>query len=65
MIWLAYNGWMGNGPVAVIVEAETEELAREAASAALRAMPSHRDEPEWEAIAEISPLKLPFVGEID
>jgi hypothetical protein len=64
VIWVAYNGWLGEGPVAAVVEADTEQEARVMAAAALKkaAEDGSYDETYWN-IEEISVLELPYVGD--
>lgn len=62
--WIAYNGWMGNGSVGVIVKAARREEAILAAEQALRyAVPVH--EASYFEIRTIHEITLPYVGEID
>ncbi len=63
-LWIAYNGWMGNGQVAVIVEAHSEEGAREFASAALRRAGGPEHDESYFEITEIESITLPYVCEI-
>lgn len=60
-IWIAYNGYMGYGPVACIVRAATEEEAREGALAAFAA--AEPKNPDYARIEEIMELELPYVGD--
>ncbi|AWY05345.1 hypothetical protein QC999_gp18 [Microbacterium phage Cressida] len=61
-LWCAKNGWVGMADVGVLVEADTEEEARTAASEALRASDSgHRE--GYDRIRSIRAVTLPFVGD--
>lgn len=65
MIWSVYNGWCGNGAVAVLVEADSEKEAFEMAVDALRA-----EEEKWTDYWTPSPswsadqLAFPYVVEL-
>lgn len=66
MIWIAYNGWRGNAPVAVIVEASDEEAARAATLFELGKEAGTKANPaQWARIEEIHAITTPFVCEID
>lgn len=62
--WIAYNGWMGNGSIGVIVKAPRREAAILAAQEALRAaVPIH--EATYFEITSCHEITLPHVCEID
>jgi hypothetical protein len=71
-LWIAYNGWFGEGPVGAIVEARDEASARAIASSAFRAE-AERDNAlarrevcnpgHYSRIASIRKLELPYVGD--
>lgn len=66
-IWTVYNGWMGNGPTAAIVEAPDEAAAIEAAIPVLRDSPDgqHHGERFYER-ERLRPelLEIPCITEI-
>jgi hypothetical protein len=65
-LWVVYNGFRGNGAVAVLVAAEDEPGALELAEAAFRAEPDARDHGDayWTNL-EAHRVPLPAVGEVD
>jgi hypothetical protein len=64
MIFIAYNGWMGNGSVAVIVEADNEHDAIIEAIEAFRAeTPAYADD-SYSHVKEIEQIDLPYFTEI-
>lgn len=69
-LWIARNGFMGYSHVGALVEAETESEAREAGSAALRAVeerepnsPIDGPDPSYWQIESCERVTLPYVGD--
>jgi hypothetical protein len=62
-LWVAYNGFLGYGPVGAIVEAPDEATARQLASEALRANVGLEDVEEYSVVRDIRELVLPYVGD--
>lgn len=68
-LWSATNGYMGYGPVAALVVADTEAEARVLASAALRAddeaypAPDGKPRPSYWEVERIDEVELPYVGD--
>jgi hypothetical protein len=60
-LWIAYNGYMGYGPVGCIVSAATEDDARRLASEAFAA--EQPGDPDYAVVKEIGLLELPYVGD--
>lgn len=65
--WLAFNGFIGESSVGVLVEAESEEDARRQAEAALAEAAknaSYYGTPEsYATVKEIERVELPYIGE--
>lgn len=66
-MWAAWNGYMGAGPVGAIVEADTEDEAREVASRVLHARrrDGYGNPDNYGDVKRIERLTLPVVGEFD
>jgi hypothetical protein len=62
-LWIAYNGYLGYGPVHAIVEAPDEETARTLASDAFRNYAELEDKDQFSIVQEIEPLTLPYVSD--
>jgi hypothetical protein len=62
-LWVAYNGFLGYGPVGAIVEAPDEATARTLASAAFRENVGLEDVEEYAVVRDIRVLELPYVGD--
>lgn len=68
MHWLVYNGWQGNGRIAVILQADTIGEALETAKRELReydeSLGKYGHGPDYWEHVEAYELELPFVTEI-
>lgn len=67
-IWACWNGYLGNGYVAVIVEADDEDAARVAAARALAEHPDGKSPfgggEQWTTVKQVERLTLPYVCEL-
>lgn len=72
MIWAVYNGWMGAASTCAIVEAETEDLARDLGSVALHLEERQRAKKlgrsprhAFGEVERVELLELPAVVDLD
>lgn len=64
-LWSARNGYLGYGPVAALVEADTEAEARSKAETALADswFYGEAEKAQYAQISSITPVTLPYVGD--